>query len=87
MANDEHLRRAFAFFDKDGNGYIEPEELREALDDGSEDSTAVVNDILHEVDTDKVLNTVLSSVLADSLGLVIFDISIFSYLGWKDKLC
>ncbi|KAG2601689.1 hypothetical protein PVAP13_5KG605500 [Panicum virgatum] len=56
MANDEHLRRAFLFFDKDGNGFIEPEELREALvDDGASDSMEVVNDILHEVDTDKVI--------------------------------
>ncbi|KMZ63815.1 putative Calcium-dependent protein kinase [Zostera marina] len=54
MANDEHLRRAFSFFDKDGNGYIEPEELREALvEEGSADSADVANDIFHEVDTDK----------------------------------
>ncbi|KAK8453979.1 hypothetical protein SEVIR_5G375000v4 [Setaria viridis] len=54
MADDEHLRRAFLFFDKDGNGFIEPEELREALvDDGAADSMEVVNDILQEVDTDK----------------------------------
>jgi calcium-dependent protein kinase len=56
MANDEHLRRAFLFFDKDGNGYIEPDELREALkDDGAADGMEVVNDILQEVDTDKVM--------------------------------
>lgn len=54
MANDEHLRRAFSFFDKDGNGYIEFEELREALlEDGTADITDVVNDILQEVDADK----------------------------------
>ncbi|XP_035820975.1 calcium-dependent protein kinase 3-like [Zea mays] len=55
MANDEHLQRAFLFFDKDGNGFIEPEELREALvDDGATDSMEkVVDDILQEVDTDK----------------------------------
>ncbi|KAG8068361.1 hypothetical protein GUJ93_ZPchr0005g15614 [Zizania palustris] len=35
MANDD-LRRAFLFFDKDGNGYIEPEELQQALvEDGA----------------------------------------------------
>jgi calcium-dependent protein kinase len=56
MANDEHLRRAFLFFDKDGNGFIEPEELGEALvDEEGTDSMEVVNDILQEVDTDKVI--------------------------------
>ncbi|CAN4118290.1 unnamed protein product [Withania somnifera] len=54
MANDEHLHRAFSFFDKDGNGYIEPDELRGALmEDGSDDCTNVANDIFREVDTDK----------------------------------
>ncbi|EEC79374.1 hypothetical protein OsI_20273 [Oryza sativa Indica Group] len=54
MANGEHLRRAFLFFDKDGNGYIEPEELQEALvEDGATDIMEVVKDILQEVDTDK----------------------------------
>uniref|UniRef100_A0A804K260 non-specific serine/threonine protein kinase n=1 Tax=Musa acuminata subsp. malaccensis TaxID=214687 RepID=A0A804K260_MUSAM len=54
MANDEHLRRAFSYFDKDGNGFIEPEELREALaEDGAPDSTDVADDILKEVDSDK----------------------------------
>ncbi|MCD7447038.1 Calcium-dependent protein kinase 13 [Datura stramonium] len=54
MANDEHLHRAFSFFDKDGNGYIEPDELRDALmEDGSDDCTNIANDIFQEVDTDK----------------------------------
>ncbi|KAE9591998.1 putative protein kinase CAMK-CDPK family [Lupinus albus] len=54
MANDEHLRKAFSYFDKDANGYIEPDELRNALmEDGAEDCTDVANDIFQEVDTDK----------------------------------
>ncbi|WRX25423.1 Protein kinase domain - like 10 [Theobroma cacao] len=54
MANDEHLRKAFSYFDKDGNGYIEPDELRDSLmEDGADDCTNVANDIFQEVDTDK----------------------------------
>ncbi|XP_015897254.1 calcium-dependent protein kinase 13 isoform X1 [Ziziphus jujuba] len=54
MANDEHLRKAFSYFDKDGNGYIEPDELRDSLmEDGADDCTDVANDIFQEVDTDK----------------------------------
>lgn len=55
MANDEHLHNAFSYFDKDRNGYIEPDELRDALmEDGADDCTDVANDIFQEVDTDKV---------------------------------
>ncbi|KAL0316406.1 UNVERIFIED_CONTAM: Calcium-dependent protein kinase [Sesamum radiatum] len=54
MANDEHLHKAFSYFDKDGNGYIEPDELRDTLmEDGVDDCTDVANDIFQEVDTDK----------------------------------
>ncbi|KAI3811849.1 hypothetical protein L1987_21581 [Smallanthus sonchifolius] len=54
MANDEHLHKAFSYFDKDGNGYIEPQDLQDALmEDGGEDVANVVNDIFQEVDTDK----------------------------------
>lgn len=54
MANDEHLHKAFSYFDKDGNGYIVPQELQDALmEDGDMDSANVANDIFQEVDTDK----------------------------------
>ncbi|KAH9719870.1 calcium-dependent protein kinase 10 [Citrus sinensis] len=54
MENDEHFRRAFMFFDKDGSGYIESDELREALaDESGETENDVLNDIMREVDTDK----------------------------------
>lgn len=55
MENDEHFRRAFMFFDKDGSGYIELSELEEALTDETGDVDAnVLNEIMREVDTDKV---------------------------------
>ncbi|MCL7041534.1 hypothetical protein MKW94_025623 [Papaver nudicaule] len=54
MAYDEHLRKAFSYFDKDKNGYIELQELEDALlEDGTEDCVDVANDIFQEVDTDK----------------------------------
>lgn len=55
MENDEHFRRAFMFFDKDGSGFIELTELQEALaDESGETDAEVINDIMREVDTDKV---------------------------------
>ncbi|XP_022845003.1 calcium-dependent protein kinase 30-like isoform X1 [Olea europaea var. sylvestris] len=54
MENDEHFRRAFMFFDIDGSGYIEIDELREALaDESGETDGDVLNDIMREVDTNK----------------------------------
>nr|GEZ52014.1 calcium-dependent protein kinase 13-like [Tanacetum cinerariifolium] len=54
MANDEHLHKAFSYFDKDGNGFIEPHELRDSLmEDGDEDASNIANDIFQEVDIDK----------------------------------
>lgn len=55
MANDEHLRKAFTFFDRNESGYIEMEELREALsDDDDANNEEVIIAIMHDVDTDKV---------------------------------
>ncbi|XP_027926280.1 calcium-dependent protein kinase 32 [Vigna unguiculata] len=54
MGNDEHLRKAFQFFDENQSGYIEIEELRNALSDDVEtNSEEVINAIMHDVDTDK----------------------------------
>ncbi|GAB4845562.1 Calcium-dependent protein kinase 10 [Ancistrocladus abbreviatus] len=54
MENDEHFHRAFIFFDKDGSGYIELDELRDALvDESGETDADVLNEIMREVDTDK----------------------------------
>lgn len=54
MGNDEHLWKAFQFFDKNQNGYIEMEELRDALADEVDTSEEVITAIMHDVDTDKV---------------------------------
>lgn len=55
MGNDDHLKDAFAFFDKNQSGYIEVEELREALADEDEaNNEEVISAIIHDVDTDKV---------------------------------
>ncbi|KAK3205266.1 hypothetical protein Dsin_019312 [Dipteronia sinensis] len=54
MGNDEHLHKAFSFFDRNQSGYIEIEELREALNDEVDTSSEeVISAIMHDVDTDK----------------------------------
>ncbi|KAK6933809.1 Protein kinase domain [Dillenia turbinata] len=54
MANDDHLRQAFAFFDKNQSKYIEMEELRDALaNDIDTNHEEVINAIMQDVDTDK----------------------------------
>ncbi|KAM0990481.1 hypothetical protein ACFX2C_008993 [Malus domestica] len=55
MGNDEeHLHKAFEFFDKNRNGYIEIEELRDALSNEVDDNIKdVINAIINDVDTDK----------------------------------
>ncbi|KAG2274092.1 hypothetical protein Bca52824_056647 [Brassica carinata] len=55
MANDEHLHKAFNFFDQNQSGYIETEELREALNDELDETSSeeVIAAIMQDVDTDK----------------------------------
>ncbi|KAH7665551.1 Non-specific serine/threonine protein kinase protein [Dioscorea alata] len=54
IGNDEHLHKAFAYFDRDKSGYIEIEELRECLaDDLEANHEEVINAIIRDVDTDK----------------------------------
>lgn len=54
MGNDEHLHKAFEFFDQNQSGYIEIEELRSSLADEVEtNSEEIINAIMHDVDTDK----------------------------------
>lgn len=85
MANDEHLHKAFSYFDKDGNGYIEPDELRDALmEDGADDCTDVANDIFQEVDTDKVRIDSLLPIGLYFCGFLSHYLCVNS--GRKDKL-
>ncbi|CAK7322592.1 unnamed protein product [Dovyalis caffra] len=55
IGSDEYLTRAFRFFDKDQNGFIEFDELREAMsnDDLGPNDEQVIKDIIFDVDLDK----------------------------------
>jgi len=54
MGNEDHLHKAFEFFDKNQSGYIEIEELRDALADEDEtNNEEVISAIMQDVDTDK----------------------------------
>ena len=52
--NDDYLRNAFSYFDKDGNGFIDMMELTQALSEESVSDSGLVQAILNEVDTDMV---------------------------------
>ncbi|KAF4356708.1 hypothetical protein CsatB_016383 [Cannabis sativa] len=53
-SDDEHLHKAFEFFDKNQTGFIEIDELRHCLaDDVEENNEEVVEAIMQDVDTDK----------------------------------
>ncbi|KAF6156936.1 hypothetical protein GIB67_039697, partial [Kingdonia uniflora] len=55
IENDEYLHKAFEFFDKKKSGYIEIEELRDALADKVDtNNEEVITAIIHDVDTKKV---------------------------------
>lgn len=56
ISSDDHLRQAFESFDKNKTGYIEFEELREALfDEGlGNNNEQVAKDIIFDADLDKV---------------------------------
>ncbi|KAG9447093.1 hypothetical protein H6P81_013221 [Aristolochia fimbriata] len=55
ISHDEYLRKAFNYFDQNNSGFIELEEMREALsgDVFCPEDEQVVGDIFLEVDTDK----------------------------------
>ncbi|KAK6925620.1 Protein kinase domain [Dillenia turbinata] len=54
MGNDEHIRKAFEFFDQNKSGYIEIEEMRQALNDEVDNCIEeIISAIMHDVDTDK----------------------------------
>ena len=53
VQREDHLYAAFSYFDKDGSGYITPDELQQACDKfGLED--VHLEDIIREVDQDNV---------------------------------
>ncbi|KAF7805360.1 calcium-dependent protein kinase 24 [Senna tora] len=55
IGSDEHLSEAFSYFDKNKSGYVEFDELKDALldDNLGPSNDQVIHDILFEVDLDK----------------------------------
>ncbi|CAD6207231.1 unnamed protein product [Miscanthus lutarioriparius] len=54
IGNDEHIEKAFTYFDRNKSGYIEIEELREALSDELEGNDEdIIDGIIRDVDIDK----------------------------------
>lgn len=52
LERDEHLSKAFQYFDKDNSGFITKDELEVALRDNGMGEEASIKEIISEVDTD-----------------------------------
>uniref|UniRef100_A0A7C8YSG2 Calcium/calmodulin-dependent protein kinase n=1 Tax=Opuntia streptacantha TaxID=393608 RepID=A0A7C8YSG2_OPUST len=53
LERDENLFEVFKYFDKDGNGYITRDELRQAMTEYGMGDEKTIDEILDDVDTDK----------------------------------
>jgi calcium-dependent protein kinase len=54
IGSEEHLSKAFEYFDKDGSGFIEVDELREALEGDLGPDEKTTKEIISDVDKDNV---------------------------------
>jgi calcium-dependent protein kinase len=54
IRSEDHLPKVFSYFDKNGSGYIEIEELKEALSPRGDQKA--IDDIISDVDKDKVIS-------------------------------
>ncbi|KAG5542869.1 hypothetical protein RHGRI_015833 [Rhododendron griersonianum] len=53
LEKEEHLYKAFQYFDKDNSGFITRDELKNAMTDYGMGDDATINEVLDDVDTDK----------------------------------
>ncbi|XP_075639970.1 calcium-dependent protein kinase 29-like isoform X2 [Castanea sativa] len=53
LERDEHLYKAFKYFDQDDSGFITREELRKAMTQYGMGDEATIDEVLEDVDTDK----------------------------------
>lgn len=79
IGNDEHIRKAFSYFDQNQSGYIEIDELRVALvDDLGSDQEEVIDAIIRDVDTDKVSSATFDRIFT-------FAPSVLGHSMWGKK--
>jgi Ca2+-binding EF-hand superfamily protein len=89
IRSEEHLPKVFSFFDKNGSGYIEIEELKEALSPRGDQKS--IDDIFLDVDIDKVrsLSLTTTSKLYHTTNIKFLAVTILTEVcsvGWEDKL-
>ncbi|PHT28162.1 Calcium-dependent protein kinase 29 [Capsicum baccatum] len=56
LEREENLYKAFRFFDKDNSGFITRDELRHAMEEYGMGDEATIDEILDDVDTNKVIS-------------------------------
>ncbi|KAA3488974.1 calcium-dependent protein kinase 29-like isoform X1 [Gossypium australe] len=53
LDREDNIRKAFNFFDKDSNGFITRDELRQAMNQYGMGDEATIDEVIEDVDTDK----------------------------------
>lgn len=67
IRSEDHLPKVFSYFDKNGSGYIEIEELKEALSPRGDQKA--IEDIILDVDIDRVSKPLFHQIEIDSTVL------------------
>lgn len=80
IQTEDHLYAAFSYFDKDGSGYITPDELQLACQQFGLDDQHL-EDVIREVDQDNV-NALQTNCISTFLGYKKSSSNTISFAGW-----
>ncbi|KAK7283759.1 hypothetical protein RIF29_13505 [Crotalaria pallida] len=93
LEKEENLLKAFKYFDKDHSGFITRDDFRQAFNEYQMGDEATIDEVLDELDTDRVFQ----SLLVNIIWLPNFKVFLFLFFnlwltvrlhvaGWENKL-